>query len=78
MFDSPTLPATRRRFVQGLAVSGAVAGVSPALLAGPAAAATAELRGTEFDLEIAELPVNFTGKRRIATAVNGAVPVRTE
>jgi len=74
MFDSPTLPATRRRFVQGLAVSGAVAGVSPALLAGPAAAATAELRGTEFDLEIAELPVNFTGKRRIATAVNGAVP----
>jgi FtsP/CotA-like multicopper oxidase with cupredoxin domain len=34
----------------------------------------AELSGTEFDLEIAELPVNFTGKRRIATAVNGSVP----
>ena len=74
MFDSPSSPATRRRFVQGLAVSVAAAGISPALLARPAEAATAELRGTEFDLEIAELAVNFTGKRRIATAVNGAVP----
>lgn len=32
------------------------------------------LTGTEFDLTIDELPVNFTGKRRTATAVNGRVP----
>ena len=34
----------------------------------------AELSGTEFDLTIDDLPVNFTGKRRFATAVNGRVP----
>jgi FtsP/CotA-like multicopper oxidase with cupredoxin domain len=37
----------------------------------------AALSGTEFDLEIAGLPVNYTGKRRIATAVNGRVPAPT-
>lgn len=74
MFDIFTLPTTRRGFVQGLAISGAVAGVAPLLLARPAAAAPSELSGTEFDLEIAELPVNFTGKARLATAVNGALP----
>lgn len=40
--------------------------------ANPAGAAA--LTGTEFDLTIDELPVNFTGKRRTATAVNGRVP----
>ena len=33
-----------------------------------------ELTGTEFDLEIARLPVNFTGRASVATAVNGQVP----
>src|SRR3546814_6082522 len=65
-------PIARRRFVQGLAIGGAVAGFAPALLARSAPVSPAELSGTEFDLEIAELPVNFTGKRRIATAVNGS------
>ncbi len=32
------------------------------------------LSGTEFDLEIDTLPVNFTGKPRTATVVNGQVP----
>jgi FtsP/CotA-like multicopper oxidase with cupredoxin domain len=68
------LPIARRRFVQGLAIGGAVAGFAPALFAKSASASTPELSGTEFDLEIAELPVNYTGKRRIATAVNGSVP----
>src|SRR3546814_7071463 len=58
-------PIARRRFVQGLAIGGAVAGFAPALLARSAPVSPAELSGTEFDLEIAELPVNFTGKRRI-------------
>jgi CopA family copper-resistance protein len=32
------------------------------------------LSGTEFDLQIGETPVNFTGKARIGTVVNGKVP----
>jgi len=36
-----------------------------------------ELVGTEFDLEIVQVPVNFTGRPRLATAVNGSVPAPT-
>jgi CopA family copper-resistance protein len=32
---------------------------------------------TEFDLTIAETPVNFTGTTRIATTINGSVPAPT-
>ena len=32
------------------------------------------LSGTQFDLEIGEMPVNFTGSKRIATVVNGQLP----
>jgi len=32
------------------------------------------LTGTEFDLEIAETPMNFTGAPRMAVSVNGSVP----
>ena len=32
------------------------------------------LSGTQFDLTIAETAVNFTGKPRIATTVNGSIP----
>jgi CopA family copper-resistance protein len=32
------------------------------------------LRGTEFDLVIAETPVNFTGAPGIATTINGSIP----
>ncbi len=70
----------RRRFVQGLAAGGVLLGL-PALAAQaqgrPSATATggaAELRGTEFDLVIAETPVNFTGQARMATTVNGSLP----
>jgi FtsP/CotA-like multicopper oxidase with cupredoxin domain len=34
----------------------------------------AVLSGTDFDLQIAETPVNFTGKSRIGTVVNGQIP----
>ncbi len=72
----------RRRFVQGLAVGGTVAGLAslPGLgralgtsaqgVSGPDAA----LSGTLFDLSIGELPVNFTGRTRTATTVNGRLP----
>src|SRR5690606_5278545 len=32
------------------------------------------LSGTEFDLTIAETPVNFTGRPRLATTINGSIP----
>ncbi len=75
---SPHLP--RRRFVQGLAAGGLLLGLSPmSARARVADAATAtgsapELRGSEFDLIVAETPVNFTGRPRMATTVNGSIP----
>ena len=68
----------RRRFVQGLALGGAALGVGLlprfALAAPTGAAYPSVLSGTEFDLEIGATPVNFTGHRRSAIAVNGQVP----
>ncbi|MFD4837999.1 copper resistance system multicopper oxidase [Achromobacter sp. NPDC058515] len=74
MTTSPT--STRRRFVQGLAAGGALAALGGwrAALAQRHAAPAAELRGTEFHLEIGETPVNFTGAARIGTTVNGQLP----
>lgn len=68
-------PIARRRFVQGLAAGGALAALGGwrAALAQPARQA-AELRGTEFHLEIGETPVNFTGATRVGTTVNGQIP----
>ncbi len=72
---NPPFPVTRRRFVQGVvatAALGALASWPARLLA--AGGLQSELRGTEFELDIAELPVNFTGQASVATAVNGQVP----
>jgi FtsP/CotA-like multicopper oxidase with cupredoxin domain len=54
---------SRRRFVTGLAAGGVIAGMGlrPA-------------HGAAFSLEIGELPVNFTGRSRLATVVNGSLP----
>ncbi|MFW7340532.1 MULTISPECIES: copper resistance system multicopper oxidase [Alcaligenaceae] len=77
----PILP--RRRFVQGLAAGGVLLGLSPfARAAGVPSAKTstgsaAVLTGTEFNLEIGESPVNFTGNPRMATTVNGSLPAPT-
>lgn len=85
--DPPFLtdPA-RRRFVRGLALGGVLAGLVPA--AGLAMGSSpfsstglrrspSVLRGTTFDLDIAEAPVNFTGKKAIGTIINGQVPAPT-
>ena len=80
----------RRTFVKGLAVGGAATGLgvwpsrgfafgghpkglpqNPGL---PAHASPATLTGTEFDLRIAESPVNFTGASRMGITVNGTIP----
>ncbi len=70
----------RRRFVQGLATGGALAGMglwSPSSWAQAAPTRQSVLSGTEFDLEIGESPANFTGAPRIATTVNGMLPAPT-
>lgn len=71
----------RRRFVQGLAAGGVFMGMGLPVVksawASPAATTTgyaAELSGTEFNLVIAETPVNFTGNTRMATTINGSIP----
>ncbi len=82
----------RRRFIQGivqglgLGVAGAL-GMIPRLggadsaplptAPGRAAGPAAVLTGTEFDLTIAATPVNFSGRMRLATTVNGALPAPT-
>lgn len=66
---------SRRRFIQGLATLY----LSPWLKTAQARLTTqAEiLSGTEFNLTIAETPVNFTGAPRMATTVNGSIPAPT-
>ena len=80
LLELETLPMERRRFVKGMAVGGALLGLGM-MPRGLSAAATASsgpqipvLRGTKFNLTIAPQQVNFTGKVRTATAVNGHVP----
>lgn len=78
----PDLP--RRQFLQGLAAGGVMVGLGPLIT--PAWAREADgtamrpakvLTGTEFDLTIAETPVNFTGAPRMATTINGSIPAPT-
>ena len=77
----PDLP--RRRFVQGLVAGGVLLGLSSAVKPGWASGTeavnrgAAVLSGTEFDLVIAESPINFTGKPRMATTINGSIPAPT-
>jgi len=76
---SPDFP--RRRFVQGLAAGGVLMGlapwVKPAFAMPSAETITGSaplLSGTEFNLTIAQTPVNFTGSPRMATTINGLIP----
>ncbi len=66
----------RRRFMQGLALGGGAlalglrgAGCAPENRIGQRV-----LSGTEFDLEIAPTPANFTGHPTIANTINGRFP----
>ena len=81
----PAVPAriSRRRFVQGLAAGGVLAAlpglvhtaVAPSVMTKTGAAPV--LSGNEINLVIAESPVNFTGKPRMATTINGSIPAPT-
>jgi len=77
--NSRQISLPRRRFVKGLAASGALLGmgVSPASLLAETYSPGVEqkiLTGRQFKLTIAPQTVNFTGRTRLATAVNGSVP----
>ena len=89
MKTTPTLAPTfstlnqsrisRRRFVQGAASAGALIGLGGAPLSFGANSTlqmkTPEiLSGRHFELNIGYQGVNFTGRDRIATAINGSVP----
>ncbi len=68
---------SRRRFVQGLALGGVAAGLGLALPAGAASATgngLTTLSGRRFSLDIGAMPVDFTGRTRMATVINGSVP----
>ncbi|KAF0102067.1 MAG: copper resistance system multicopper oxidase [Reyranella sp.] len=64
-------PVGRRRFVQGIAAAGAATALPPW---SASAASPSVLSGTEFQLEIAPLRFNVTGRTMTATAINGQVP----
>lgn len=76
--DTPlAVPVTRRRFVQGIAAGAALTAAD--LHALPAFGEVAPhmpktLSGKHFDLTIHYMPVNITGKRATAMAVNGSLP----
>jgi FtsP/CotA-like multicopper oxidase with cupredoxin domain len=72
-FEPAPFGLTRRRFVQGL--SGVLATTALPFSRGAAGdEQRAVLSGSEFNLEVSALEVNFTGSKRLATALNGQVP----
>lgn len=80
IFQKPPIDQGRRRFVQGLTASAMLGSLGllsySSLFAAPHANVPV-LEGPEFDLSIDEIKVNFTGKPRIATAINGSIPAPT-
>jgi CopA family copper-resistance protein len=67
---------SRRRFVQGVALAGGAAAIGAPAWGheGMRRAEPGVLSGDRFDLVVDELPVNITGRMRMATAVNASVP----
>ena len=69
---------SRRQFVTGVAAGSALLGFgiprTPSFAATASRPAIPTLRGHSFDLEIGYRKVNFTGKERIATVINGSIP----
>lgn len=71
---------SRRRFVTGLASTTAISMLNSSGYSYAAESLSysfdkpKSLSGTNFDLDIGYMPVNFTGKNRQATAINGSIP----
>lgn len=79
--DGPGSPKLgRRRFVTGSAAGAALLGLNPGGLRAQQESAVSrqmQLSGNRFNLRIGYQPVNFTGRERMATAVEGSVPAPT-
>lgn len=82
---APVLLIPRRRFVQGLVAGGVLLSLSSYARAfgfqsnstDTSTGSAQILSGTEFNLEIGESAVNFTGNPRMATTINGSLPAPT-
>ncbi len=75
--SGPAVDRSRRRFVSGLGAGAAafsLGRVGHAAKAHAAIAAPRIVAGHVFDLTIGYREANFTGRERIATAVNGSIP----
>lgn len=64
----------RRQLLRGLTLGTTLLALGRPVWAAAPRTDSRELHGPEFDLEISEIPVSYTGRRRVATAVNGTVP----
>lgn len=71
-----SISLSRRRFVEGVALTGVGAAGGIFGFMGRAAAVEVQktLTGNHLDLTIGSVPINITGRARTATAVNGSVP----
>jgi FtsP/CotA-like multicopper oxidase with cupredoxin domain len=71
--NEPAAPgrSSRRQFVQGLLLANCAGG---SLWRSAIAAQGPELSGSTLNLVIDSLPVNLTGRNRLATAANGSLP----
>ena len=82
---SPGLPdLPRRQFLRDLVAGGLLLGASSwrrpvfaQTAAGTATGTATVLSGTEFDLTVAATPVNYTGRPRLATTINGSIAAPT-
>jgi CopA family copper-resistance protein len=68
------IPPTRRRFVHGLAAVSGFAAMAPLGARAQAIGGFPVLSGTTIDLTLSEMPVNITGRARVATVINNAMP----
>lgn len=72
---------SRRRFVQGLTIAGIAASTGALAKTTKFTAITGvqtpTLKGNTFDLVVDEAWVNYTGKPRLATVINGSLPAPT-
>jgi CopA family copper-resistance protein len=75
LLGADNVSRSRRRFVRGAALAGGLAFLGAKPKRAWAQSPTQQvLSGTEFDLSIAATPVNYTGRTRLATTVNGTIP----
>ena len=67
---------SRRKFVSGIGLGSLMLGMGniPSQALARTYSPQPLLTGKNFDLSINYLPVNFTGRNRLATAINGSVP----